>query len=532
MADQIPLPAEDPVIVSTIGASPQSTTAFTLTFFDEADLAIYIDGVLQVVDTDYTLTPTTGYDDGYPGGTINWVSPISSCTLVIARSQTRSFLPVFTRAGAFDPTRFNLFIAQLWASLAELGAKVDRCYRVAITDTKGTQAEVTTAAATRASKVVVWAADGDGWSESTMTIDDIEAMGAGADAAATAAAASAAAASASASTASSAASTASSASTAASAAQTAAEAAQAAAEAAEAGAAAAGTAAVAAHIADTTDAHAASAITNTPAGNIAATTVQAAINELDSEKSGTAHTHTGTYEPADATLTALAALNSTGGMLAQTGADTFTKRTITGTASQITVTNGDGVAGAPTIAASIASQAQAEAGTDNTSLMTALRTAQAIAALAASGKYKQRVFASSAAVATGTTIMPFDDTIPQSTEGDQYFSQAITPSNAANIIRVTIVLHCSVSAGTAITAALFNGGANAVAAVCRYNVTNAKIWPLVLQYEQAAGGTSAITFTVRAGVASAGTFTLNGEAGARLLGGVLLSSVQIEEVSA
>ena len=39
-----------------------------------------------------------------------------------------------------------------------------------------------------------------------------------------------------------------------------------------------------AHIADTTDAHAASAITNTPAGNISATTVQAAINELDTEK--------------------------------------------------------------------------------------------------------------------------------------------------------------------------------------------------------------------------------------------------------
>lgn len=38
------------------------------------------------------------------------------------------------------------------------------------------------------------------------------------------------------------------------------------------------------HIADTSDAHAASAITNTPAGSIAATTVQAAIDELDSEK--------------------------------------------------------------------------------------------------------------------------------------------------------------------------------------------------------------------------------------------------------
>ncbi len=43
--------------------------------------------------------------------------------------------------------------------------------------------------------------------------------------------------------------------------------------------------AVASHV------HAASVITNTPAGDIAATDVQAAIDELDTEKSGTAHVH-------------------------------------------------------------------------------------------------------------------------------------------------------------------------------------------------------------------------------------------------
>jgi hypothetical protein len=69
------------------------------------------------------------------------------------------------------------------------------------------------------------------------------------------------------------------------------------------------------HIADTTGAHAATAISNTPAGNIAATTVQAAINELDTEKlSASAATLPSSFVNAS-----LNSITPTGGALSVTG---------------------------------------------------------------------------------------------------------------------------------------------------------------------------------------------------------------------
>jgi len=144
----------------------------------------------------------------------------------------------------------------------------------------------------------------------------------------------------------------------------------------------------------------------------------------------------------------------------------------------------------------------------------------------------QRVYSVTGAVATGTTILPIDDTVPQSGEGNQYMSLAITPTDAANILVIDVVLLMSSSASgaTAAGAALFQDStANALASMCGTLTGQYFTLPYVFSHVMVAGTTSATTFKVRAGNNAAGTTTFNGQISARLLGGVLSSSIIITE---
>lgn len=142
----------------------------------------------------------------------------------------------------------------------------------------------------------------------------------------------------------------------------------------------------------------------------------------------------------------------------------------------------------------------------------------------------QHVSTQTGAVATGSTTIPLDDTIPQSTEGDQYMTLAVTPTSATNILVIDVVVNFSTSGGvaTGICALFQDATAGALAAAPTALLDNRMV-QISFRHKMTAGTTSATTFKVRLGSSAAGTITLNGAASARLLGGVMASSINIYE---
>lgn len=150
------------------------------------------------------------------------------------------------------------------------------------------------------------------------------------------------------------------------------------------------------------------------------------------------------------------------------------------------------------------------------------------------GKIIQVVNSTTSAVATGTTTTPKDDTIPQNTEGDQYLSLAITPTNASNklLIEVQAVVANTAGGGSFIMALHQDSTANALAAVIQGYDSSNKCETIPLSWYMTAGTTSATTFKVRVGSdQAASTTTLNGASGSRLMGGVMSSWITITEIA-
>lgn len=152
-----------------------------------------------------------------------------------------------------------------------------------------------------------------------------------------------------------------------------------------------------------------------------------------------------------------------------------------------------------------------------------------------SGGVVQTVHVQDGAVFTGATTVPADDTIPQSTEGNEWQTISITPQNSANKLRVDVVLDVSWSGtnGNVVTALFLDSETDARAAKVHTNSGGAGSSGFnqheTLTYWMTAGQTTSMTFKVRVGGTVAGTVTVNGWNSGRILGGVMASSISITE---
>ena len=151
-----------------------------------------------------------------------------------------------------------------------------------------------------------------------------------------------------------------------------------------------------------------------------------------------------------------------------------------------------------------------------------------------SGSVIQVVNFQTGAMATGTTVIPFDTTIPQITEGDEYMTLAITPTSATNILLIESVAQvANDTSSVKIGVALFVGTtANALASTLfRGSQVGNNSAAVAFTHKMTAGVETALTFRIRIGAGAASTTTFNGIAGASY-GGTIASSITITEYAA
>jgi hypothetical protein len=148
------------------------------------------------------------------------------------------------------------------------------------------------------------------------------------------------------------------------------------------------------------------------------------------------------------------------------------------------------------------------------------------------GDVLQFVYTQPATVVTGTTVLPYDNTIPQITEGIEYTTLSITPQSASSILVIEAGVMIDHTSNGALTLALFQDAtANALKAVASEQATAVELW-MTLKHIMVAGTTSAITFRIRGGSSTAGTTTMGGNASAALFGGVAGNYLTITEIKA
>jgi hypothetical protein len=153
------------------------------------------------------------------------------------------------------------------------------------------------------------------------------------------------------------------------------------------------------------------------------------------------------------------------------------------------------------------------------------------------GDIVQTKWKSIAGHAAITTQLPYDDTIPQNTEGDEVLTLAITPTSSVNILEITSSVIALLSAGgghDACSLALFQDTTAGALAATSSVIYESRPSQVSLFHKMLAGTTSATTFKIRAGtiILSADLYINAYDSTTRVFGGVATTNLKITEIMA
>lgn len=150
-------------------------------------------------------------------------------------------------------------------------------------------------------------------------------------------------------------------------------------------------------------------------------------------------------------------------------------------------------------------------------------------AVSGGGKVAQVVNYSTGTMVDGTVAIPQDNTIPQNTEGVEYMTLAITPTNVNSKLIIEAHFNYALSAFVTIIMALFQDTTANALAVVAHDHTDIQF--ITLRHYMTAGTISPTTFKIRAGTHGGVRVRMNGDNGnGALFNGTLISSITITEV--
>lgn len=160
----IPDVATESVFVVTTSTTGPFTFAFS--YFQTSDIRVAFNGT-EISAANFTVTPTLTADSGFEGGSITLVSPVASGDLRVWRDVPSSRTTDFPTAGPFNVTALNTWLDKTFSILQQVETSLSRTLRM--DDTEGATLSALPSKATRASKTLVFDANGNPGAGPTVT---------------------------------------------------------------------------------------------------------------------------------------------------------------------------------------------------------------------------------------------------------------------------------------------------------------------------------------------------------------------------